>query len=66
MPDPVGPVLVAKAAAPSWATGIITEANMPNENEPQEPETVAIPGHGVETIIPDELKIWEDAAAKSA
>lgn len=39
---------------------------MPNDSEPVEPETVAIPGHGVETIIPDELTVWEDAAAKAA
>ena len=39
---------------------------MPDETEPQELEVIAIPGHGVETIIPDELKVWEDAAAKSA
>ena len=30
------------------------------------PDLVAIPGHGVETVIPDELAIWEDAAAKAA
>ena len=43
---------------------------MPNENpaDPAEvqPETIAIPGHGVETIIPDELTVWEDAASKAA